>query len=273
MSKYAFLGPAGTFTEEALLSMDREGVEPVSRSSIPEVFTAVERGEADFGIVPVENSIEGSVTATLDALAFDSDLRIQAEVDRDIHHMLIVSPGLTVEEIQGVASHPHASAQCRKWLARVLPGRPVMAQNSTAEAVRKAMEEPGVAAVGTELAAELNGAEVLFRSIEDYAENKTRFIVIGEGSPARTGDDKTSLALFIHHDQPGALLQILQEFSNRYLNLTKIESRPTKQELGQYMFFIDVAAHEDDEPLQQALKCLRCKLSEVKVLGSYSVGP
>ena len=269
--RYAFLGPAGTFSEEALLSLEIEDVVPVPCTSIPEVFATVERGEADRGIVPVENSIEGSVATTLDVLAFETALLVQSEVVRDIHHALIVSPGLRLEDIEEVYSHPHASAQCRKWLARVLSDRAIVAANSTSDAVRHAVETPGRAAVGTELAAELHGGEVLFRAIEDYEGNQTRFIVVGEGSPAPTGEDKTSLALFIHRDQPGALLQILQEFSYRYLNLTKIQSRPTKKELGQYMFFVDVEGHIEDEPVQQALKCLRCKLSEVKVLGSFPV--
>ncbi len=267
--RYAFLGPVGTFSEEALVSMGADDLEPIPRDTIAEVFETVESGEADRGIVPVENSIEGSVTATLDILSFETTLTIQAELVREVHHMLVVAPGLQVEDIGSVLSHPQASAQCRRWLKRVLPGRPVLPANSTADAVRRAVDEPGVAAIGTQLAADLHAGEVLFKAIEDHEGNKTRFIVIGRDEPEPTGDDKTSLAMFIHHDQPGALLQILQEFAYRYLNLTKIQSRPTKKELGQYMFFIDVAAHVRDEPLQQALKCLRCKLSEVKVLGSY----
>jgi prephenate dehydratase len=269
MSTYAFLGPAGTFTEEALLSMGVEDVEPVSCDSIAEVFHAVEEGRAERGIVPIENSIEGSVTITLDMLAFESSLSIEAEVVRDIHHALIVKSGLNVEDITAVTSHPQASAQCRQWLARVLPGRPIQAANSTSEAVRRAVTEDGVAAIGTELAASLHDGEVLFQAIEDHAQNETRFIVIGRGGTEPTGKDKTSLALFIHHDQPGALLQILQEFAYRYLNLTKIQSRPTKAGLGQYMFFVDIEGHLTDDTMEQAIKCLRCKLSEVKVLGSY----
>lgn len=269
MSKCAFLGPQGTFTEEALLSLNLPDIEPVSRQTIWEVFEAVEKGDAEFGIVPIENSIEGSVTATLDMLAFESDLKIRGEVVRDIHHALIVAPGLNVEEITEVASHPQASAQCRKWLGRVLPGRPVVAANSTAEAAKRAVSERGVAAIGTELAAELNGGEILFSAIEDHASNKTRFVIIGREEADRTGADKTSIALFIMQDRPGALLQILQEFAYRYLNLTKIQSRPTKERLGDYMFFIDVEGHRADENLEQAIKCLQCKVAEVKVLGSY----
>jgi prephenate dehydratase len=269
LSTYAFLGPQGTFTEEALLSLEIPDVEPVSRPTIWDVFEAVEQGDAKSGIVPIENSIEGSVTATLDMLAFESDLMIRGEVVRDIHHALIVSPGLNVEQITAVASHPQASAQCRKWLARVLPGRPIEAANSTSEAVGRAVAEPGVAAIGTELAAELHGGEILFSAIEDHASNKTRFVLIGREDREPSGRDKTSLACFIMQDQPGALLQILQEFAYRYLNLTKIQSRPTKERLGDYMFFIDVEGHRADDNLAGAIKCLQCKVAEVKVLGSY----
>ncbi len=269
MTRFAFLGPEGTFTEEALMSLGLEGTIAVPKLSIPDVFEAVESGEADRGIVPIENSVEGSVNATLDALSFDHALSIERELVRDIHHALIVAPGLKVEEITQVASHPHATAQCRKWLSRILPGRQVSAANSTAEAVKRAVAERGVAAIGTLLAAELYSAEVLFDSIEDHKGNQTRFVVIGREEPTPSGHDKTSLALFIHKDQPGALLQILQEFAYRYINLTKIQSRPTKEALGQYMFFVDLEGHRSDEQVQLALKCLSCKLLQVKVLGSY----
>lgn len=269
MARYAFLGPEGTFTEEALLSLALDDIEPVSRPTIPDVFEAVAAGDADFGIVPIENSIEGSVTATLDMLVFESDLKICGEIVRDIHHALIVAPGLNVEEIELVTSHPQASAQCRKWLARVLPGRPLVAANSTSEAVKRAVSERGVAAIGTQLAAELHGGDILFDAIEDHKSNKTRFVLIGNEDMPPSGRDKTSLACFIMKDQPGALLQILQEFAYRYLNLTKIQSRPTKERLGDYMFFIEVEGHRTDEQLASAIKCLRCKIAEVKVMGSY----
>ena len=269
MATYAFLGPQGTFTEEALLSLDLPDVEPVSRPTIWDVFEAVETGAAEFGIVPIENSIEGSVSATLDILAFECELKIRGEVVRDIHHALIVAPGVNVEDITAVTSHPQASAQCRKWLARVLPGRPILAANSTSEAVQRAVGERGVAAVGTELAAELHGGDILFAAIEDHTANKTRFVVVGKEPMPPSGSDKTSIACFIMKDQPGALLQILQEFAYRYLNLTKIQSRPTKERLGDYMFFMDIEAHIEDEQLAKAVECLQCKLAEVKVLGSY----
>jgi prephenate dehydratase len=269
MTTVAFLGPPGTHTEEALLSLEIPDVAPLPCASIEDVFTAVERGKAALGIVPIENSIEGSVNATLDGLAFGSDLTIQQEVVRDIHHALIVAPGVGRHEITSVVSHPQASGQCRKWLATELPGRPVVAANSNAEAVQRAVAEPGVAAIGPRLAAELYGGEVLEDEIEDYGGNQTRFVVLGRGIQPRTGRDKTSLALFIRESRPGALLMILSEFAYGQINLTKIQSRPTKRQLGDYMFFVDLEGHVSDPNVALALDCLRLKLREVKVLGSY----
>ena len=269
MTRYAFLGPAGTFSEEALFSLNVDELEPVECTTIPEVFEAVERGLADLGVVPIENSIEGSVPATLDALAFDTKLEIQAELVLDIHFSLVVAPGVKLADIKRVVAHPQASGQCRRWLERHLPGRPITAANSNAEAVQLAIAEPGVAALGPALAAELYGGDVLEKHAEDYAGNQTRFVVIGRGLRPRTGKDKTSLALFMKEDRSGALHMILGEFVYGEINLTKIQSRPTKRQLGNYMFFIDFEGHVDDSNVRTALDCLRLKLREVKVLGSY----
>jgi prephenate dehydratase len=269
MVRYAFLGPAGTFSEEALFSLGIEDLEPMACATIAEVFEAVERGQADAGVVPIENSVEGSVPATLDALAFDTQLEIQMELVRDIHHCLVVAPGVTAAEITQIVAHPQASGQCRRWLARNMLGRPVLAANSNAEAVQTAVANPGTAAIGPALAAELYGAEILECNVEDYAGNQTRFVLIGRGLRPRTGDDKTSLALFMKKDKPGALLMILSEFAYADINLTKIQSRPTKRQLGDYMFFVDFQGHVDDQNVRTALDCLRLKLREVKVLGSF----
>jgi prephenate dehydratase len=269
VARWAFLGPEGTFTEEALLSLGEPGVEPVACATIADVFEAVESADTASGIVPIENSQEGSVNATLDALAFDHDLHIQREVVRDIRHALVVAPGTGLSDISAVVSHPQATAQCRRWLFKNLPGVEVLAANSTAEAVRRAVGEPGLAAVGTELAATLYGGEVLERSVEDYKGNQTRFVVLGTGIRERTGHDKTSLALYLQKDKPGALLMILSEFAYGQINLTKIQSRPTKKRLGEYMFFVDLEGHVSDPHVSLALDCLRLKLRSVKVLGSY----
>jgi prephenate dehydratase len=267
--KVAFLGPAGTHTEEALLSLDMPDITPVATTSIEDVFLAVDRGKTDLGIVPIENSIEGSVNATLDGLSLGAGLTIHREVVRDIHHALVAAPGVDRHTLTEIVSHPQASAQCRKWLSSEVPGKPLVAANSTAEAVQRAVAEPGIGAIGTRLAAELYGAEVLDDAIEDYGGNQTRFVVIGRGIQPRTGRDKTSLALFIHESRPGALLMILSEFAYGQINLTKIQSRPTKRQLGDYMFYVDLEGHIEDPHVSLALDCLRLKLREVKVLGSY----
>ncbi len=269
MARWAFLGPAGTFSEEALLSLGVEGMEPVACASIAEVFEMVDSGDCANGIVPIENSQEGSVNATLDALAFDHELTIRQELVRDIRHALVAAPGTRLNDIRRVISHPQATAQCRRWLRKNLPSAEVAAANSTAEAVLRVVGEPGSAAVGTELAAELHGGEILARSIEDFKGNQTRFVVVGQGLCERTGHDKTSLALFLQKDKPGALLMILSEFAYGQINLTKIQSRPTKKRLGEYMFFVDLEGHITDAHVSLALDCLRLKLRSVKALGSY----
>lgn len=269
MTRYAFLGPAGTFSEEALLTLPIEDLEKVDCPTIEEVFEAVQRGQAEFGIVPIENSVEGSVPATLDGLVFDTNLEIQAEVVIDVHHNLVAAPGVKAADVERIVAHPQAAGQCRRWLQRHMVGRPVDAANSNADAVRTAVDDHRVAAIGPALAARIYDAHVLERNIEDYAGAQTRFVVIGRGIRERTGHDKTSLALFMKKDRPGALLMMLSEFAYGDINLTKIQSRPTKRQLGDYMFFVDLAGHVTDENVRLALDCLRLKLREVKVLGSY----
>lgn len=271
MTTVAYLGPAGTFSEMAALSLGLPDVASLPCVTIAEVFEAVERGKADVGVVPIENSIEGSVVATLDALVFDHSLEIQRELVLDIRFALVAAPGTTPADVTSVVAHPQAGGQCRRWLERNLPGRPVTAANSNAEAVQTAATTPGVAALGPALAAGIYGAEVLEENVQDYAGNQTRFVVLGRGLQPRTGNDKTSLALFMKQDKPGALLMILSEFAYGDINLTKIQSRPTKRQLGDYMFFVDLEGHVDDPHVRLALDCLRLKLREVKVLGSYPV--
>jgi len=269
MTTVAFLGPAGTFSEEALRSLPEPDIESLACTSIADVFAAAADGRAEYGIVPIENSVEGSVNATLDALAFESDLQIQREVVLDVHQVLSAAPGITMDDITAVTSHPQAIGQCRRWLEANLPGRALLASNSTAEAVQQAVAQPGLAAVSTMLAVELHGGQVLNTDIEDFPGNQTRFVVMGRGIQPRTGHDKTSLALFLHQDKPGALLMILSEFAYGQINLTKIQSRPTKQALGEYMFYMDFDGHLADPAVALALDCLRLKLRGVKVLGSY----
>lgn len=271
--RVAYLGPAGTFTEEALLAWpDLEYETAMPFPTVEEAILAVRDKLADRAVVPIENSLEGSVNATLDCLAFEVDLFIQAEKVCQVRHCLLARPGVGLERVTRVISHPQAAAQCRRHLLEMLPGVELEAANSTSEAARRVADsDQPVAALGSALAAELYGLEILHAGMEDHPENRTRFVLVGREKMPPTGRDKTSLVCFIHQDRPGMLLQILQEFAYRYINLTKIESRPTKKTLGEYCFFIDCEGHEEDEVVAAALKCLRCKLPRVKLLGSYPV--
>jgi prephenate dehydratase len=272
---YAYLGPEGTNSHEAarvFSTAETDDVVLIECATISEIFDLVDRGRARFGVVPIENALEGSVNETLDAFAFTSGAQIRGEIVVDIHHNLIVAPGTELTAIRTVASHPQALAQSRRWLQQRLPNAQTLATTSTAEAVRMTAGDSRLAAIGTALSATLFDAEVLFEQIEDHFGNQTRFVLIGSNSlstPRDTSGYKTSLALFMKEDRPGTLLMILEEFSYAGLNLTKIQSRPTKRALGDYMFWIDIDGHTDDIHVKTALDCLRLKLREVKSLGSY----
>jgi prephenate dehydratase len=225
-----------------------------------------------WGSSPIENAIEGSVTVTLDLLAFDHDLLIEREVVIAVHLNLLTVPGADLADIKTVVSYPHALAQCRAFLAEHLPGVQAQASNSTADAARRLAEEPDptVGALAPARAAEVYGLAVAARDIEDHPENKTRFVVVGRsGVPRPTGHDKTSIVVFQKADKPGSLLQILSEFSARAINLTKLESRPTKKGLGDYCFLIDLEGHVEDELVADCLRDLKSKQAEVRFLGSY----
>jgi len=274
--RVAFLGPPGTFSEEALLSQpDLAAGELVPIRSIPEVIAEVDQARVDLAVVPIENAIEGSVTATLDTLAFEAspDLLIQREIVLPIDMHLCAPPGTRLADVTAVVSIPHATAQCRDWLSRKLPGVAVEAANSTAEAAQsvasgKAKSKAVRAAISTALAAKLYGLEILAEDIEDHPDNETRFVVIGTGVPARTGHDKTTIVVFQSQDRPGSLLDILGEFAVRAVNLTKLESRPTKRGLGHYCFFMDCEGHISDELVADVLRNLAAKHT-VRFLGSY----
>lgn len=272
--RLAYLGPPGTFTEEALLSApEAADAEPVPMQTVPEVIAAVASGAVEGGVVPIENSIEGSVNVTLDTLAFGSPgVTIQRELVLPVRHALLARAGVRVEDIVVVVSHPHATAQCRQYLADNLPKAEVRAANSTAEAAQIVSERGPIepwAAIGTQLAASLYGLVVAAPDIEDRRENSTRFVLVGTDAPPATGRDKTSVVCFIEKDRPGALLAILHEFSDRGINLTKLESRPTKERLGEYCFFIDIEGHVDEPNVGHAIAGLRTKILDVKVMGSY----
>jgi prephenate dehydratase len=275
MPRIAFLGPLGTFTEEALLSqadLAPPASDLVPVASIPEVLAVTERGEVDLGFVAIENAIEGTVNASIDALAFEHDLLIQREVVIPVHQNLLAPPGCGLADIKAVMSIPVATAQVRRWLSANLPGVEEIAANSTAEAARLVGDgaHPHTAAIAPAVAAELYGLEVVASAIEDHPENETRFVVVAKsGIPAPTGHDKTTIVCFQSADRPGSLLAILQEFAARAINLTKIESRPTKQGLGDYCFAIDFEGHVADELVADCLRDVRAKIADVKFLGSY----
>lgn len=273
---FAYLGPAGTYTDEAARAFAaRLGIdEPqlLECASFDEVFDSVDRGKCEFGVVAKENSLEGSVTATLDNFAFKSTATILGEEVIDIHHCLVMHPDAKLEDVTTVASHAQGLAQCRRFLAERLPGRASVTTSSTAESARLALESPHVAGIANAFAAELYGARVVERDIEDHFGNQTSFALIGrQGHPQvfRGERYKTSLALFLQVDRAGTLNMILSEFAYAGINLSMIQSRPTKQALGDYMFFIEFKEDANSLPVQTALNCLRLKLREVKVLGSY----
>ncbi len=269
----AYLGPTGTFTEQALYTQDDlTDLDLRPAPSIPDVFRQVVAGEADLGFAAIENSIEGSVNITQDTLAFDVDLLIQREVVISIQLNLMVAPGTVLSNVERVCSYPHAIAQCRGWLSEHLPNAEVQATNSTADAARLLVANPDdrTAAIAPSRAADAYGLEVLAADIEDHPENQTRFVLVApDGIPAPTGHDKTSLVVFQRADRPGSLLGILQEFAARSINLTRLESRPTKRGLGDYCFLMDLEGHVADELVADCLRNLQMKHGEVKFLGSY----
>jgi chorismate mutase/prephenate dehydratase len=262
----AYLGPPATFTHQAAVHRFGSSALLTPGRSIAEVFDEVERGRADFGVVPVENSTEGSVNVTLDRL-IDSDLTIAGEVLLEVSHHLL-GRAATLEEIRAVCSHPQALAQCRQWLAAHLPEARLEEVSSTAAAAARAAEDPTVAAVASDLAARLHGLPVLRHRIEDNPYNSTRFLVLGRRPVAPTGKDKTSVLCSVKHEV-GALASFLEPFARHGLNLTKIESRPTKRRPWEYVFFVDFEGHTDTPPVQAALGEIRERCLFLKILGSY----
>jgi prephenate dehydratase len=273
LRRVAFLGPEGTFTEQALLSQpDLASQELVPMGTFAEVLAAVDAGEVDLGFVGIENSIEGTVNVTIDALALEHDLLIQREVVLGIQLSFMAPPGVALSDIRRVLTFPVAAGQCRTWLARELPGVEVVAANSNAEAARLVgTENDGrSAAVAPALAAKIYGLEVLASDIEDHPENSTRFVLVGKDPvPPPTGHDKTTIVVFQRTDRAGSLLAILQEFAARAINLVKLESRPTKKALGDYCFIIDLEGHLADELVADCLRDVRSKVADIKYLGSY----
>jgi len=262
----AYLGPEGTFTQAAALKHFGHSVRTLAMDGIDDVFREVEAGSADYGVVPVENSTEGVVSHTLD-LFQHSPLCICGEVEQRIHHHLLAQDA-NLDSIRRVLAHQQALAQCRGWLDANLPHADHVAVSSNAEAVRQVIDAPGSAAIAGEMAAELYGVSVIERNIEDRPDNTTRFLVIGYRNTPPSGVDKTSILVSVHN-RPGALYALLRPIAGNGISMTRIESRPSRQAMWEYVFYIDLEGHRDDAPVAAALRELEAEAFAVKVLGSY----
>ena len=267
--RIAFLGPVGTFSEEAALRYDPDGeLEPFP--SIAAVAMAVASGIAEEGVVPIENSLEGSVTYTLDILIQESQPLIRQELVLPIEHCLLAKSGTRAADVQTVYSHPQALGQCRDFLERCFAKAQLTASLSTVAAVEDMKKSPTPsAAISPRRAAKLHGVEVLAQGIQDNPSNATRFVILANTDHPPTGEDKTSLCFSFPADKPGLLYNVLGEFAIRNINLAKIESRPTKQSLGQYIFLIDCEGHREDELVKGVIEFIRSQTSMLKIFGSY----
>ena len=269
-----YFGPAGTFTEQALKTqIDLAEFEHIPFRTVPDVLDAVETDEVELGLVPIENSIEGTVNFTQDALVFDHNLLIQREVVLDIEHCILARPGTSLSDIKVLLSIPVATAQCHNYIREHLQSVEIRAAHSTAEAARLVGEDaqPGIAAIAPRNAAQLYGLDIVASDIADHSGNQTRFVIVGKLTiPPATGHDKTALVVFQRADEPGSLISILQEFAARRINLSQLVSRPTKLGgLGDYCFVIYADGHIDDELVADVLRDLHTKQGAVKFLGSY----
>lgn len=267
--RVAYLGPEATFTHQAARQTFGRSARYLPAETIGDVFNMVGQGYADMGVAPVENSNEGVVTSTLDLLV-DSDQKIAGEIILPIRLMLM-SGEQSLDTVRTVYSHPHVWGQCRQWLERNLSEAKLKDARSTAEAVTLSAEVDGTAAVGGELAAELYEVPILVENIGDWTENLTRFLVFSKQTPGPTGDDKTSIVLSIK-DRVGALYEILKPFGDNKVNLTKIESRPSKKKAWDYLFFVDLEGHQDEPNLRKTLEIVGEYCEDMKILGSYPKG-
>jgi prephenate dehydratase len=272
--RVGYLGPAGTYTEEALRASSPAGVEEVPYPTIYDTVMAVHDREVDRAVVPIENALEGAVAVTLDTLALEAtDVRIVAEVVHPIHHCVVAARDLDLADVERVISHPQATAQCRRFLRERLAGAELVVAPSTADAVVSVRDssEPAVA-LGSRLAAELYGCRVLAADVEDHPDNVTRFVWLAAEADGAEPGSKTSVVFWGGGDQsPGWLVHALQELADRGVNLTRIESRPRRTSLGHYMFFVDLEGGETDPPVADALAALRGQGEELRVLGSYTI--
>ncbi|GAA1826222.1 prephenate dehydratase [Microlunatus capsulatus] len=272
-AQYGYFGPAGTFTHQALMTLPALHGEAIPFASVGQGLQAVRDGEVTAVLVPIENSVEGGVTATLDNLAYGDPLVITREVLLPVQFTLFARPGTALRDVRQVLTHPHAAAQCRDWLAAHLPGALVTEGGSTAAAAAEVADPASRydAAVCARVAGEMYRLTPLAEGIADNAEAVTRFVLVSRPGPVAppTGADKTTLVLFLREDHPGALLEILEQFASRGVNLCRIESRPTKRTLGDYCFSVDAEGHLDDARLAEALMGLHRVCADVVFLGSY----
>lgn len=282
MARIAYLGPEGTFTEAALLRMTADGLVPGRRDdplqplpvdSTPAALDAVRDGVADYACAPIENSIDGSLAPTLDSLALGSPLQIYAEITLDVAFSIVVQPGRSAADLRTLAAFPVAAAQVRRWVGANLPDIELKPAYSNADAAQQVADGRVDAAVTSPLAATQRGLEVVAEGVVDESNARTRFVLIGRPGPPpdRTGADRTAAVLRIEN-VPGALLQALTEFAIRGIDLTRIESRPTRTGLGTYMFFVDCVGHVDDDAVAQALMALHRRCADVRYLGSWPTG-
>jgi chorismate mutase/prephenate dehydratase len=266
--KIGYLGPEGTFTQQAVLKYFGHSVRPLPLTSVEEVFHEVESGAADFGVVPIENSTEGTVNNTLD-MFLTSPLKICGEVELRIHQNLMGRVSM-LSDVRRVCGHAQSLAQCRGWLQEHMPTVERIAVSSNAEGARRARDEEGTAAIAGAAAAEVYGLNVLVPEIEDRPDNTTRFLIIGRKTVSPTDADKTTLLISAAHtDAPGALFRLLEPFAQNAISLTRIESRPSRRKKWDYVFFIDVDGHADRPPLSTAVAELKARASLFRIVGSY----
>jgi chorismate mutase/prephenate dehydratase len=261
----AYFGPLASNTHQAARSRFGASVEYVGQVTIADVFDAVARGQADYGVVPIENSTEGAVNHTLDVFT-ESDLRICAQILMRIENHLAAK--IPRAEIRRLYSHPQVFGQCRAWLRSSLPDVELIEVSSTPRAAELAAQEPHAGALVGEMAAEIHGLPILERSVQDHPNNTTRFLVLGQQASARTGEDRTSI-MFSLQDKPGALFSAIEPFKRLKINMSKIESRPLKRKAWEYFFFVDIDGHTDDPAVREALEAIAPHCTFVKVLGSY----
>ena len=270
---YGYFGPVGTFTHQALLTLPALPDEPAPYATVGLALQAVRDGDVAAALVPIENSVEGGVSATLDNLTYGEPLRITREVLLPVQFTLFARNGTQIQDVRRVLTHPHAAAQCRDWLANNLPQAMITEGGSTAAAAAEVADPDSRfdAAICAQVAGELHGLTSLATGIADNPDAVTRFVLVSRPVPVgpATGADKTTMVLFMRDDHPGALLEILEQFASRGVNLCRIESRPTKKSLGDYCFSVDAEGHVDDARMAEAMMGLHRVCRDVVFLGSY----